>query len=234
MIVCRYLGQNEVLTHDDPAARGVRVGRVAGDRRELSLFEGDLERGEDYEGLRFAEATFDETVAGGCHFLDCSFASALFSGGRLRKSRFTGVTLREVRFVATDLAETGWQDTTLDGCALAGVQAFSSALRRVRFRDGKLDSVNFRGAVFTDVSFEDCVLREVDFGGATLLRVSFAGCTLTGADFTKAACTEVDLRGAMLGITAGWESLRGVTIDSVQLVMLAPYLARHLGITVAD
>ena len=44
----------------------------------------------------------------------------------------------------------------------------------------------------------------------------------------------MDLRGAQLGITAGYESLRGVTIDSVQLVALAPYLARHLGITVAD
>ena len=84
------------------------------------------------------------------------------------------------------------------------------------------------------MTFEDCVLREVDLGAATLLRVSFAGCTLTDADFTKAACTEVDLRGARLGITAGWESLRGVTIDNGQLVTLAPYLARHLGIAVAD
>jgi len=104
----------------------------------------------------------------------------------------------------------------------------------VVFTAGKLDSVNFRSAVLTDVTFEDCVLRDADFGGATLLRVSFAGCTLAGADFTKADCTEVDLRGARLGITAGYESLRGVTIDSGQLVTLAPYLARHLGITVAD
>ncbi len=114
------------------------------------------------------------------------------------------------------------------------MQAFSAALRRVVFTGSKLDSVNFRSAVLTDVTFEDCVLRDADFGGATLLRVSFAGCTLAGADFTKAACTEVDLRGARLEITAGYESLRGVTIDSGQLVALAPYLARHLGITVAD
>jgi uncharacterized protein YjbI with pentapeptide repeats len=94
--------------------------------------------------------------------------------------------------------------------------------------------VNFRNAVLTDVTFEDCVLRDADFGSATLLRVSFAGCTLTGADFTKVSCTEVDLRGASLGITAGFDALRGATIDSVQLVTLAPYLARHLGITVDD
>jgi uncharacterized protein YjbI with pentapeptide repeats len=148
--------------------------------------------------------------------------------------RTSDVALRDTRFVATDLAETGWQDTTLDGCALAGVQAYAAALRRVCFRGGKLDSVNFRDAAFTDVTFEDCVLRDVDFGSATLLRVSFAGCTLTGADFTKASCTEVDLRGASLGITGGFDALRGVTIDSVQLVGLAPYLARHLGITVTD
>jgi uncharacterized protein YjbI with pentapeptide repeats len=74
----------------------------------------------------------------------------------------------------------------------------------------------------------------VDFGSATMVRVSFAGCTLTGADFTKVSCTAVDLRGAALGITAGFDALRGATIDSVQLVGLAPYLARHLGITVAD
>jgi hypothetical protein len=44
----------------------------------------------------------------------------------------------------------------------------------------------------------------------------------------------VDLRGAELGISGGYESLRGAVIDSVQLVGLAPLLARHLGIVVLD
>jgi uncharacterized protein YjbI with pentapeptide repeats len=194
---------------------------MAGGRRELIPFDGDLEPEGDYEGLRFGETAFDEAAAGGCLFLDCSFASVSFGGGRLRKSRFTDTSLVQVRFVATDLAETGWQDVTLTGCVLAGVQVFSAGLRRVVFRQCKLDSVNFRGAAFTDVTFEDCVLRDTDFGGATLLRTSFPGCTLAGADFTKVTCTEVDLRGASLGITAGFESLRGATIDTLQLVALA-------------
>jgi uncharacterized protein YjbI with pentapeptide repeats len=142
--------------------------------------------------------------------------------------------MREVRFVSSDLAETGWLDATLTGCALAGVQVFSASLRRVRFRDCKLDSVNFRSGTLTDVTFENCLLLDTEFGGARLLRVSFPGSTLTRADFAKVTCTDVDLRGAELGITAGYESLRGATIDSVQLVALAPLLARHLGITVAD
>jgi uncharacterized protein YjbI with pentapeptide repeats len=197
-------------------------------------FSGDLEPDELYEGLRFAESAFGDTDASGCHFLDCEFAGVSFGAGQLRKSRFTEVTMAQVRLVATDLAETGWQDVQLTGCALAGVQAFSSSARRVTFRGGKLDSVNFRTAAFTDVAFEDCVLSDVDFGGATLRRVSFAGCTLTGADFTNVTCTEVDLRGATLGIAAGYGSLAGVTIDSGQLVGLAPYLARHLGLVAAD
>jgi len=195
---------------------------------------GHLEADGDYEGLRFSDVAFDQIGSGGCHFVDCSFATVSFGGGRLRKTRFTGTRLDQVRFVATDLAETGWQDVTLTGCVLAGVQAFSAGLRRVVFGQCKLDSVNFRGATFTDVRFEDCVLRHADFGGATLRRVSFAGCTLADADFTKVTCTEVDLRGASLGIRAGFESLRGVTIDGVQLVTLAPFLARHLGLVVAD
>ena len=152
----------------------------------------------------------------------------------LRKARFTDTRLRDVRFVASDLAETGWLDTTLADCALAGVQAFSVSMRRVTFRMCKLDSVNFRSGTLTDVTFENCLLRDVEFGGATLQRVSFGGCTLTRADFAKVSCTDVDLRGAVLGITAGYESLRGATIDSGQLVALAPLIARHLGITVTD
>jgi len=111
---------------------------------------------------------------------------------------------------------------------------FSASLRRVTFRDCKLDSVNFRSGKLIDVQFENCLLRDPEFGGATLQRVSFAGCTLTRADFSRVTCTKVDLRGAALGITAGYDSLRGATIDSVQLVALAPLLAHHLGITVTD
>jgi uncharacterized protein YjbI with pentapeptide repeats len=124
---------------------------------DLTPHEGDLEPDEDYEGVLFDGASFTDADAGHCHFLDCSFVSTSFDGGRLRKARFTDVTLRETRFVACDLAETGWQDVTLDGCALSGVQAFSATMRRVVFRGCKLDSVNFRsGALTATVSSTSC------------------------------------------------------------------------------
>ena len=133
---------------------------------------GELRPDEHYDGERFADVVFDETAAGNCLFLDCSFVNVSFREGRLRKCRFTDTTMREVRIVATDLAETAWQDVTLTGCALAGVQAHSADWRRVVFLEGKLDSVNFRGGTFADVRFENCLLPDADFSGAILHRVS--------------------------------------------------------------
>jgi len=208
---------------------------------ELQPADGPLELEGDYDRAWFDGSAFSDALAGGSRFADCGFTGATFDGGRMRRARLSQVWFGETRFVAFDLAESSLTDVWLSGCVLAGVQAFALTTRRVTFRDCKLDSVNFRDCSFTDVRFEDCVLRDVDFGGAKLTRVRFPGCTLTGADFTKVTCTDVDLRGARLGastgeagIRAGYDSLRGARIDTLQLVTLAPLLAHHLGITVED
>jgi uncharacterized protein YjbI with pentapeptide repeats len=205
----------------------------------LSPMTGSIEVDGDYDGLRISDVsggngTLTEVAGSGTRFVECAITGLTLDGGTLRKSRMSDVWLGETRLVAVDIAESSLVDTWLSGCVLAGVQAFSTLLRRVSFRNCKLDSVNFRDAALTDVTFEDCVLRDADFGAARLTRVRFPGCTLTGAMFTKASCTSVDLRGASLGITAGYDALRGATIDSLQLMTLAPLLAHHLGISVTD
>jgi uncharacterized protein YjbI with pentapeptide repeats len=208
---------------------------------ELSPFDGDLEIEGDYDLLRFDGASFESADAGHARFAECAFTGGTgFDGARLRRARLTDVWFGETRMVAVDLAESSLTDVWFSGCVLAGVQAFSSIGRRVLLRGCKLDSVNFRDCKLTDVTFEDCVLRDVDFASAKLSRVRFPGSSLTGLDLTHATCTDVDLRGARLGsqaapgIKAGYDSLRGARIDSLQLLTLAPLLAYHLGITVAD
>jgi uncharacterized protein YjbI with pentapeptide repeats len=205
----------------------------------LAPMAGSIEVDGDYDSVLLSDVslgttTLADTTGSGSRFVECALTGLTLDGGTLRKCRMTDVWLGETRFVAIDLAESTLVDTWLSGCVLAGVQAFSALLRRVSFRNCKLDSVNFRDASLTDVTFEDCVLRDADFSGARLTRVRFPGCTLTGATFTKATCSSVDLRGASLGITAGYDALRGTTIDSLQLMALAPLLAHHLGITVKD
>jgi uncharacterized protein YjbI with pentapeptide repeats len=233
--------------------RGLADLPFAGDLRP---FQGDLETDGHYELAHLSGSpvagtaagawtgTWTGTAAGGSRFTECAFTGVTFDGGQLRRCRLSDVWFGESRFVAFDMAESSFVDAWFSGCVLAGVQAFSAGLRRVVFRDCKLDSVNFRESSLTEVTFADCVLREVDFGGARLKKVRFPGCQLTGADFTKVRCTDVDLRGATLGgtaaggtaagIRAGYESLAGVRIDTLQLMALAPYLAHHLGIAVDD
>jgi uncharacterized protein YjbI with pentapeptide repeats len=200
----------------------------------LLPFDGELELDGDYDLARFDALTFSDVAAGGSRFAESAFTSVTFDGGRMRRARLSGVWFGETRFVALDAAESSWTDVWFSGCVLAGVAAFAGVLRRVTFRGCKLDSVNFRECKFTDVLFEDCVLRDADFGGANLTRVRFGGSTLSDADFTKMTCTDVDLRGAKLGIRAGYDALRGTTIDTLQLVALAPLLAHQMGITVED
>jgi uncharacterized protein YjbI with pentapeptide repeats len=212
----------------------------------MSPLEGSLHADGDYdEALINDEAlgtsTLEGVVASGSRFAESAVTGLTFDGGTLRKCRMSDVWFGDTRLVSADLAESSLVDTWWSGCVLAGVQAFSVQFRRVSFRGCKLDSVNFRDARMTDVTFEDCVLRDADFGGAKLTRVRFPGCTLSDADFTKVTCTDVDLRGATLGggsgrpgIRAGYDSLRGTRIDTLQLVTLAPLLAHHLGITVED
>jgi uncharacterized protein YjbI with pentapeptide repeats len=205
----------------------------------LSQFpaSGSLEIDGEYDLVRFDGGIMDSPVAGGSRFTECAFTGVTLDGGRLRKSRLSDVWFGETRFVATDLAETSVTGAWFAGCVLAGLPWFASQLRRVKLRSCKLDSVNFRDTLLNDVVFEDCVLHDVDFGGAKLTKVRFPGCTMARADFTNVTCSDVDLRGAKLengGIKAGYGALNGARIDSIQLITLAPLLARHLGITVDD
>jgi len=192
-----------------------------------------LRSDEEYERVTFEDTDFGTTAAGGWRFVDCTVTHSTFGEKRMRKCRLTDSEVRDTRFVGTDIAESTWLGTTLTGCVLAGLQWFSAELRRVTFSGCKLDSVNFRDCTFREVSFENCVLRDVDFGSARLREVTFGGSQL-GADFSKCVLDRVDLRGAELAITAGYDALRGATISTVQLVGLAPLLAGHLGITVED
>jgi hypothetical protein len=189
---------------------------------------------ETYDAVHVDGGTLIGANAVGSRFMECAFTQVTFDGGSFRQARLSDVWLREVRLVATDLSESDWMDGTFVSTAIAGAQAYNSNLRRVAFRGCKIDSVNFRSAGLIDVVFDDCLLRDVDFAGATLERTRFPGSRLSGVDFTKATLKKVDLRGATLGISAGYDSLRGAIIDSGQLIDLAPTFAQVLGITVQD
>ena len=199
----------------------------------LTLHQGDLSAGENYEGVHFDGLVLDAPQAPGSQYLECAFTQVTITDGQLRRARFNDVWLRGVRLTATELSDSTWIDATIIGSAAAGMIAHGSRLRQVTFRGCKLHGVNFRAATLTGVTFEDCLLREVDFGGATLRQCQFPGSELREADFSQVTLDKVDLRGAELGIVITPGALSGATITPAQLIQLAPLLAEHAGITVA-
>ena len=172
-------------------------------------------------------------------------ASRELEAARLDGTDLEGAGLRGLRMVdveaETIVAANGdWGGALLrrvvfSGARLTGLNLGEAKLEDVRFVNCKLDYANFRFAAIDHVSFEDCVLTEADFQGAQVYASNFPGSHLRGTDFTKAELSHVDLRGAELaGLGGSLLGLRGATVDSLQLIDLAPALVHELGIRVED
>ncbi|HEX4432159.1 MAG TPA: pentapeptide repeat-containing protein [Frankiaceae bacterium] len=201
----------------------------------LEPWDGTLHADVRYDTVQFDGAELEAPIATGARFIESALMSSTFDGGSFRLSRWSDVWMKAVRWIGTDLSGTDWMDVEIIGSVFAGTAIYDAQMRRVVLHESKADSVNLRGARLQEVSFVDCQLSHIDFAGATLVDVTFAGCELHGAAFDNAHLKNVDFRHAHeLSITSGYESLKGATISTSQLVHLAPALAQVLGISVVD
>ena len=139
--------------------------------------------------------------------------------GLLEDSHLVGASLRRVAFRES---------------RLVGIDFGEARLADVSFEDCKLDYANFRHSEIDQVTFTDCALAEADFQGARIRRTRFSGCTLDRADFTKVELEDVDARGSSLALAGSVLGLRGLTIDSLQLIELSRSMAAEIGIAVED
>lgn len=126
----------------------------------------------------------------------------------------------------------GWKRTRFERCRLMGCDFGEAVLRDVTFVGCALDLSGFRKAKLERVHFEACRVDEVDFSGATLTDVAFTdGVVLATVAFDGTRHVNVDVRGADLtGVEVA--NLSGCIIDPVQLIAVAPGLARAAKITV--
>jgi uncharacterized protein YjbI with pentapeptide repeats len=172
----------------------------------------DLAAGGRFTELRLAGEDLSGSRLEGASFLHCEFGSI-----EADVARWRGVNARA---------------TTFRSSRMTGIQLNECELREVLFEDTRLDMANFRLARLERVTFRDCSLTEADFADAELDTVRFERCRLRGAGFRDARCRATDLRGSSLEDLDGAGGLAGATIDAVQLMELAPALARHVGLRV--
>jgi uncharacterized protein YjbI with pentapeptide repeats len=130
-----------------------------------------------------------------------------------------------------DAANADWSRSALtrvvlSDCRCTGIDLSEAQLRDVELRRCKLDYANLRLARLDRVRFVECAMVDADFGGAELSECVFDACDLTTADLSNATMRSTDLRGCRLSGLRGASALRGALIDTVQLLELAPELAR--------
>ena len=180
--------------------------------------------------------------AGDARFAECAFTGGTgFDGGRLRRARLSDVWFGETRLVAVDMAESSLTDVWFSGCVLAGVQAFScvrpaGAAARLQARLGELPRRQAHRRDLRGLRAARRGLRR---------RRSCPGCGSPAARSpawtspTPPARTWTCAARAS-GLTSPRASRRATTrcaasaSTRLQLMTLAPLLAHHLGITVAD
>ena len=192
----------------------------------------ELDAGGRHDGLAFAdlaELPADEAV-----FLDCRFSGGDVGSGRMRRTRLNTCVLEDLRFSELDASGSTWSEVVLRNCRVGALVAADAGLSDLTVDGGRLDYVNLRMAKLARVQFLSCTIGELDLGAAELRDVRFVDCELATLVVRGARLSEVDLRGARLGGVEGIGELGGAVISPAQLVQLAPALAAHLGIRVAD
>jgi uncharacterized protein YjbI with pentapeptide repeats len=73
---------------------------------------------------------------------------------------------------------------------------------------------------------------EMDLSGSRAQRVAFEDCRIDTLTLDRAHLVDVDLRGAEIRTVNGVEGLRGATLTSAQISLMAPMFAARLGIDV--
>lgn len=188
----------------------------------------------DLEQIIISYADASGLSAHGLSLDEAILERVLLTGAQLDK-----LSLADTEFKACDLSAAHCCESSLirvriAGGRMNGVDFSRSTIKDVVFEECKLDMANFRFAKLTRVQFLNCQLRETDFQAAELSGVRFQGSYLEKAEFGQCKIKNVDARSSQLIDIRGWQSLKGLTIDSMQLAAVAPQLALELGLAVED
>jgi uncharacterized protein YjbI with pentapeptide repeats len=194
----------------------------------------DLLSDDAHVAVRLDGMDLGETAIEGLDIRASELKKVTMAQARYEKLKLSDSTMTDCSITTTTLAQTEWRYVAVRGSRFGGVQMQRAHLKHVLFDNCMFDVVNFRFAKLESVVFRNCVLREADWYNAVLKQVAFEDCELVAPDFTSMSATGVDMSSSQLADVRGFRGLGGVTISSLQLVTLAPYMADELGIRVQD
>lgn len=194
----------------------------------------ELAPGLELDGVRLSSLSLDYAEAGSVRLEQVRLEDVSMGESKLRGLRIVDTAASEISAANGDWGGAQLRRATFEGGRLTGLSLGEARLEEVEFKNCKLDYANFRHSTIDHVTFEDCVMTDADFQGAVIRASRFANCLLARADFSTADLAWVDMTGSDLEVAGSAAGLRGAIIDSLQLIDLAPRLARELGITVKE
>jgi uncharacterized protein YjbI with pentapeptide repeats len=157
-----------------------------------------------------------------------------FTAAKLPNTTFMDVRLEKCQLAGTVIEGGGLNRVEIISAQASGLTITQSRLKDVLFKDCHLNLANFRFTNFKNVIFENCILTEADFAYSQMDQVSFQNCQLNDTEFSGVKFQKVDLRTSSIEKIKGVAYLKGVTIDNLQLITLAPLLAQELGLKVLE
>ena len=177
---------------------------------------------------------YTEVRAAGGRFSHSKLDRVNLMSSRLRSLTLTDVVAETIEASGADWTGARLRRVHFAGGRLSGLQLLDAELDDVVFQGCQMRLATFHSSTLRNVRFEGCVLDEAFLGHGRMQAVRFDDCSLVRADFTGARLARVDLRGSALDPAGEVGGLRGATIDVVQLMDLAPLLARSAGLKLED
>ena len=193
----------------------------------------DLDDDGEWSGLAIT-GDFSDREADRFDVSECRVTGAAFTASTLEQIRITDAV-----FVGCDLSGATLHEATLirvefHDCRMLGFSAAQAQLRDVLMAGCRLADADFRMSGAERIQFDGCDLAGADLYAARWSDASFFDSDLTRAEFSKASLINGRLHGSTLTGLRGASYLRGVTIDSVQVVPMALQVFGSLGIVVDD
>jgi uncharacterized protein YjbI with pentapeptide repeats len=118
----------------------------------------------------------------------------------------------------------------LENCKLTGIQVGNTSFVDVEFRNCRLEMASFNKVTFNRAIFRDCQIREGDFAETLFDRVSFIDCDLTRATFARMRLKDSEMRRPVLTGLRGLGQLRGIAMESNDILAHSELFAAELGI----
>lgn len=153
---------------------------------------------------------------------------------KLEMSNLSDVEIMNCDLIAATMPESSWRRLLFKDSRCSGLQIQSSQLKDITFISCKMNLTNFRFSKLINVQFRDCILDEADFYSTELTDVSFQNCSMDRTVFSSSKLKHVDFRTSTINNISGIRSISGSTIDSAQLISIAPLLAHELKIIVKN